>query len=297
MAKKLSKEIKIGIAFVISILVLYFGISFLKGVNIFKPSNSYTVVFDDVTDLTPSSPVILNGLQIGLVYSLEMDPSNHHRVMTILNLDKGIKVPKGSTFELIVGTLGGATISFKPDYSETSYYSSDDLIIGKRKSGLMESLSSDMLPQVSLLLPKMDSILVGLQTVVNNPALVQTFNNTELLTSELHMSAKQMNRLVSSLNNDIPQITSNIVTISDDMKGVTSQVKSIDLTTTYNSIDSTLRNIQLLTQKVNSSDNSLGLLMNDRQLYDSITTMLNNASLLLKDVKENPSRYINVKVF
>ena len=297
MKKKLSKEVKIGIAFLISIFVLYFGISFLKGINIFRPANSYIVVFDDVTDLALSSPVILNGLQVGLVHSMKLDPGNPQQVIAIVNLYKGVKIPKGSSFELDIPTLGGGKVLLKPNYGEETYYTSSDTIRGIRNHGMLESLSGGMLPQITGVLTRIDSVLIGFQTVASNPALTQSLINTEQITKQLSESTRQLSGIMTRLNKDVPAITSNIATISDDVKGLTSQTKSINLATTYNSVDSIVKNIHHLTEKINTKDNSLGLLLNDRQLYDSINTTLNNASLLLKDVKENPGRYINVKVF
>jgi len=292
MEKKISKEVKIGIAFVFALFILYFGISFLKGVNIFKPSNSYQVAFDDVTDLTVSTPVILNGLQVGLVNSMHLDDSNK-KVIVNINLNKGMKIPVGSELKIDGGMLGGAKVILIPDNTQTQYYTSDDIIPGKRATGMMESVSG-LVPGVGNLLPKIDSILTGIQVLVANPALTSSLENVNGITADLKVSTQQLNQLMTVLNKDVPKITSNFANVSEDLSN---KVNSIDLVGSFKSIDNTLKNIQTMTDKLNSKDNSVGLLLNDRQLYDSINSTLNNASLLLKDVKENPSRYINVKVF
>ena len=291
MKKGISREVKIGVAFIIALGILYFGISFLKGVNIFKPANSYYVAFDDVTDLTVSSPVFLKGFQIGLLYSMELDPQTN-KVIAVLNLNKGIKIPKGSELRIDGSMLGGAKILLVPAENTGAFYTTEDTIPGKRPLGMMESVSG-LIPQVSDLLPKIDSILTGLQTVVNHPGLTNSIDNADKITTELEKSTKQLSHLLAAVNNDVPKITSNLANASQNVSDLTAKAKAIDL----NSINVTLKNIQTLSERINSKDNSIGLLMNDRQLYDSITTTLNNASLLLKDVKENPSRYINVKVF
>lgn len=93
---KVSKEVKIGISFIVAIFLLYFGISFLKGINIFKPANSYIAVFDDVSGLTRSTPVTMKGFSVGLVHSIELNEDNPNQVLVELNMDKGVKIPKGS---------------------------------------------------------------------------------------------------------------------------------------------------------------------------------------------------------
>lgn len=289
--RKISKEAKIGIAFVVALGMLYFGISFLKGVNIFKPANRYYVSFDNVTDLTVSSPILINGYQIGLVHSMELDNENK-KVIVAVNMNKGVKIPKGSVMKIDGGMLGGAKVVLESTNSQ-DFYSPGDTIQGTKASGMMDAVAG-VLPQVSSLVPKIDSILTGLQTVVNHPGLINSLDNVDKMTSDLSQSTKYLSSLIVSLNKDVPVITSNFAKVSTNLS---QQVNSMDLAASYRSIDSTLKNIQTLTDKLNSKDNSVGLLMNDRQLYDSLSTTLNNASLLLRDVKENPSRYINVKVF
>ncbi|MDU1889161.1 MAG: MlaD family protein [Dysgonomonas sp.] len=293
---KVSKEVKIGMGFIIAIFLLYYGISFLKGVNIFKPTNSYMVVFDDVAGLTQSAPVTLNGYQVGLVSSMTLDPHNSKRVITYLNMDRGVKIPKGSKMFLDVSVLGSATVIMEPNPYTEDYISASDTIIGMRKKGMMDAAGS-MLPQVEQLLPKIDSILIGIQALVNSPALTQSLTDINQITGDLAKSTKQLNSMMGSLNEDVPTITNNLSKVSTDLAGASKQFNEMDLASTYRSVDSTMKNIQYLSTKLTTRDNSLGLLLNDRQLYDSINSTIGNASLLLKDVKENPSRYINVKVF
>lgn len=297
MKKMFSKEVKIGIGFVVALFLLYTGINFLKGINIFKPANSYTVVFDDVTGLTLSSPVILNGYQVGLVYSMELDQQEEDKVAVVLNLDKGVKITKGSKIKLDVSLMGSATVIIDKNPETQELYTSSDRIPGIRQLGMMESMSQTVLPQVGNLIPKIDSILSGVQLIVTNPALAQSLQNVNVITSELTTASRQLNQMMTVMNKDIPKLANNMTTVSSDLAQVSGQFKTMDFQKSYQSIDSTLQNIQALTNKLNSKDNSVGLLMNDRQLYDSLVSTMGNASLLLKDVKENPSKYINVKVF
>lgn len=293
---KISKEVKIGLAFLIAIFVLYYGINFLKGINVFKPSNSHIVVFEDVAGLTRSTPVTLNGYQVGLVYSMELDPHNSNRVIAYLNMDKGVNIPKGSKMYLDVSVLGSATIMLEMNPYTKEHIAAEDTIIGLRKKGMMDA-AGDMVPQITQLIPKIDSILTGIQTLVNNPALNQSLTNVNQITEDLAKSTKQLNLMMATLNKDVPAITGNLNGMSKDLSGLSKQLNKMDLVSTYQSVDSTMKNIQYLSTKMTAKDNSIGLLLNDRQLYDSLTSTMGNASLLLKDVKENPSRYINVKVF
>lgn len=297
MKKMFSKEVKIGIAFIVALFLLYFGINFLKGINIFKPTNSFVVKFDDVTDLSLSTPVLVNGYKVGLVYSMELIENSNNKIAVVINLNKGVKVPVGSKLKLDVSILGSPSMIIEENPNTNSYYSHNDTIQGEKVKGLMESMGKDMVPQVVSLVPKLDSILTGLQTIVNHPALTQSLNNIDEITAELATSSKEFNKLIVSLNKDMPVISKNMVSTTNDLSSMSNKINSMDITQAYNSINTTLKNIESLSNKMNNNNSSLGLLMNDRAMYDSINNTLSNASLLLKDLKDNPSRYINVKVF
>lgn len=293
---KISKEVKIGMAFVIAIFILYYGISFLKGINLFRPSNSYMVVFDDVAGLTQATPVTLNGYPIGLVSSMKLDTEHGNRIITYLDMNKGVQLPKGSKMILDVSMLGSATIIVEESDNKTEFISSSDTIIGFRNKGILDA-AGGMIPQIQNLMPKIDSILTGINVLVNNPALSQSLSDVNQITGDLAKTTKQLNVMMAALNKDVPTITGNLSQASTDFATMSKQFNQIDLASTYKSVDATVKSLENLSAKMNSKDGSIGLLLNDRQLYDSIVNTMSNASLLLKDVKENPSRYINVKVF
>lgn len=293
---KISKEVKIGMAFVIAIFILYYGISFLKGINLFRPSNSYMVVFDDVAGLTQATPVTLNGYPIGLVSSMKLDIEHGNRIITYLDMNKGVQLPKGSKMILDVSMLGSATIIVKESDNKTEFISPSDTIIGIRNKGMLDA-AGGMIPQIQNLMPKIDSILTGINVLVNNPALSQSLSDVNQITGDLAKTTKQLNVMMAVLNKDVPTITGNLSQASTDFATMSKQFNQIDLASTYKSVDATVKSLENLSAKMNSKDGSIGLLLNDRQLYDSIVNTMSNASLLLKDVKENPSRYINVKVF
>lgn len=293
---KVTKEIKIGIAFIIAIFLLYFGISFLRGINLFTPSNTYNVVFDDVAGLTASTPITINGLEVGKVYSIQLDENNPRRVLTKINMNKGIDIPIGSKFVLDVQMLGGAVIYLKVNYDCNNYYTGSDTIVGTRHKGALDS-ASDLIPEFAGLIPKLDSILTGIQVLVNDSSLVKSVKDVNTITNNLAQSTQALNVMLTNLNKDVPTITSNLATSTGNLSKLSNDLQTMDLVSTYQSVDSTMKNIQYLSSKLTTKDNTIGLLLNDKQMYDSINSTISNASQLLKDVKDNPQRYINVKVF
>lgn len=293
---KITKEVKIGIAFIVALFLVYFGINFLKGINVFKPANSYVVMFDDVAGMLIADPITVNGMKIGQVHGMELDPNGRNKVLVYIQMEKNVRIPKGSKLNMDAAMLGGTTLLLDRPDNSTEFLVPGDTLIGTKKSGMMDVVTR-VVPQVESLLPKLDSIMTGIDRLVNNPALASSLQNVDEITTEFSKSSKEINKLLVSLNKDLPTITGNLASATTNFEEFSHQVKGIDLVATFAKVDSTMSNVQHLSTKLASKDSSLGLLLNDRQLYDSLNVTLGNASMLMKDVKENPSRYINVKVF
>jgi phospholipid/cholesterol/gamma-HCH transport system substrate-binding protein len=111
------------------------------------------------------------------------------------------------------------------------------------------------------------------------------------------VSSRKLNLLLGGLETDVPIITSNLKTSTQNLVGLSDELKNLNLTQSIHSLNSTLDNLQLTTSKLNSKDNSLGLLMNDTLLYNNLNRTLDNASLLLIDFKANPKRYVRFSLF
>jgi phospholipid/cholesterol/gamma-HCH transport system substrate-binding protein len=105
-----------------------------------------------------------------------------------------------------------------------------------------------------------------------------------------------MNAIMASVRQDLPTVTQNLTSVSNDLKEFTAELGSLELQKTFNTIDSTVENLRLLSSKLNSADNSLGKLTNDSELHDSLTNTIHTATKLLEDLRQNPERYLSVRV-
>ena len=144
------------------------------------------------------------------------------------------------------------------------------------------------------MLPKIDSILVGLETLINHPALKQSLEHVERTTSNLEVSTRRLNALMA---NDVPGIVADLKNITHNFSEVSGELKKLDLQQTLESVNATLANLKVTTDKFNSADNSIGLLLNDRMLYDNLNSTADNASKLLLDLREHPKRYVHFSIF
>ncbi len=295
--KSFSKEAKIGVVTVISLVLLYIGINYLKGINLFKPVNHYYVKFDNVKEVTVSSPVFIDGFKVGLVRSITYNYETTDDITVEISLDEGMRLNKGSYITIVKSLLSGGELHIHLNKNQTEYYRSGDTLTGKMGDDMLESIQERILPSVEALIPKIDSILGGLEYLVNHPALAQSLSHIEKSTSSLEHSSRQLNSLLNNLNNEVPVIMGNFRGMSENFNALSDELKVLNLTATVNSINRTLDNLTLTTEKLNRTDNSFGLLLNDRQLYDGLNNTLDSATDLLQDLKANPKRYVRLSLF
>ncbi|WP_308765370.1 MlaD family protein [uncultured Bacteroides sp.] len=292
-AKYITKEVKIGIASIIALGVVVYGINYLKGIRMFKPSSYFYFKYEDVNALAKSSPVFADGFRVGIVSDISYDYNQRGNVVVEVELDRDMRIPKGSTGELVTEMMGGVRMNILLANNPRESYSVGDTIPGTLNNGIMAG-AAELMPQIEKMLPKLDSILISLNTILSNPDIPATLKSVRNSTANLEAASGQMRKL---MNKDIPQLTGKLNTISDNFVVISSNLKEIDYAATFNKIDSTIHNVQLITQKLNSKDNSVGLLLNDPALYNNLSTTSANAASLLEDLKANPKRYVHFSIF
>ena len=297
-----TKNVLIALSVVVSLCLLYWGIEYLKGINLFKPANFYYAKFEKVEGLTVSAPVTVNGFQVGQVREINYDYADN-QITVLMSLDKELRVPRGSQVSLSSDILGTAALTLNLAKND-SYYNVGDEIPTAVKAGLMDKVGDDVMPQVVAMLPKVDSILSNVNGVLSNPAINTSVSRLDGITAELARSSQQLTLLMNSLNRSVPGImgdvkgvTGNLYTASGDIKHLSANVRNMPLDSTIKSLNATVANLQALSAKLNNKESSLGLLLNDKALYNNANSSVMSLDSLLKDVKKNPKRYVTIKVF
>lgn len=293
MKKFFTKEVKIALSVILSLVVLYVGIQFLKGINVTKPANHYYVTFNNVQDLMVSSPVTVEGFKVGLVHEMQYDYENNGQVCVMLNLDKQLRIPKGSKIILTKSLLGNATIVIEMNPYVSEYYTSGDVIEGMVASDMLSNVSA-MIPQIEALIPKLDSILVGVQTLVNDPALSTSISRLDNITADLAASSQSLSRV---MRYDVPTVLSTANTVLCRVDTFATTLNNLPLQNTISSVNNIAGNLELTTARLNATDNTLGLLLNDHYLYDRLTGTVSSLDSLLIDIRLRPKRYVHFSVF
>lgn len=293
---KTSKEIKIALVAVIAIIIIYVGIVFLKGLKLFDNNVSYFVEITDIQGMPTASDVRANGLTIGNVKTIVFNPNKQNLTVEI-TIDPKFKIPQGTTVYMTKEMLGSAMMNLKLGAQSGLYLQPGDTIEGTPMIDLMTE-AGDMLPQVKAMLPKMDSILMALNTLTNDQALATSLHNMETVSSDLKFTTKRINGL---LGNEIPQLLIKTNTICDNLETTTNRLNQIDMLGMAQKTDVILNNVQDMTFKINTAMNcknsSLGMLMNDNSIALHLDSMAMNSSRLLEDLRQHPKRYVHFSVF
>lgn len=291
--KYITKEVKIGIAGIIALCLLVYGINYLKGIHMFKPASYFYVKFNNVNGLTKSSPVYADGFRVGIVRELYYDYDNPGNVLAEIDVEPDLRIPKGSSAELAAEMLGGVRMNLLLANNPRERYEIGDTIPGNLNNGMMEKVAN-MVPQIEKMMPKLDSILTSLNAVLASPAIPATLQNVQNLTASLASTSKQLQTLIS---NDIPQLTGKLNTLGDNFIVMSNNLKQIDYAAAMEKVDSTLANVRSITEKLTSKDNTIGLLLNDPGLYNNLNATTANAASLLQDLQAHPKRYVHFSLF
>ena len=293
---RFTKEIKIALVSILGIVVLFFGLQFLKGLSVFSSDNTMYVAFTDATGLSVSSPVYANGYRVGVVKALDYDYDPHGKIVAEVGLNKEMRVPVGSRAELASDLLGNIKINIVFSDDPIHMISVGDTIPGELEAGMMNKVGK-MLPAIEKMLPKLDSILLNLNLLLADPALRNTLHNVEGMTGNLNAASADLKNLSASLNREIPGMMSKTNEVLDNTQQLTGNLAAINVAEMTAKVNQTLANVEQMTQKLNSNEGTLGLLMRDASLYHNLTSTAASADSLLIDLRQHPKRYVHFSIF
>lgn len=293
---KLTKEIKIALVAIVGILIMYFGINFLKGMNLFSTNNAYYMTFDDIQGLGASTPIYADGYKVGIVDGLEYDYKENGPIKVKVDIIKDLRIPQGSKAEIVKDLMGNLQVNLLLANNPRERVEPGGIIPGAVNGGMMDK-AANLVPVVEKMLPKLDSILTSVNALLADPALAASLHNVETITSNLTVSIRELNTLMAGLNKQVPGMIGKANGVLDNTNRLTANLASLDVQGTLNKVNQTLESAHQFTEKLNSNQGSLGLLMNDTKLYDNLTSTMSHADSLVIDLKAHPKRYVHFSVF
>jgi len=309
-AMKISNETKVGVLAVVALAALILGFNFLKGSSLFEHTKKLYAKFDNVEGLEVSNAVTVNGLLIGNISAInESDKDLSQGVVVTISLKKDIRLPDNSIAMVNSGFISSATITITKGYS-TKFLESGDTIETKQKPNLLSQVQANIDPVILQLrgtLSSLDSLVQQVGTMFDP----RTKNNFSAIVANLATSSGELQQLLNthtgalaqSLKN-LSQFTSNlnksnehISSTMDNVDKTTAHLASAKIPEAVEGLNSTLTDLKGTIQRINSSNGSLGLLINDKRLYTNLEATTRSLNTLLDDFRVHPKRYVNISVF
>lgn len=312
---KISKYTKLGFLVLACLTILIWGINFLKGIDLLKRSTNYFVVYEKIEGLLKSSSVTINGYQVGQVSDIVLMNDYSGRLFVTLSLQGDYKIAKGSTAKIVSSDIMG-TKSIKLELVHSGeYYQPNDTILGSTESDLKEQVSMQVLPlkkKAEELIASLDSALTIVTYVFNQRTrenLTESFENINRTVANIESASAELNKIIGSgkvnsivtnldsITTSINQNSSQITNIIKNFSSLSDSLSMLNISPVFAEISSSVAGINKIIQKLNTTDSSAGLLINDPVLYQNLNNLSGSLDLLLKDVRNNPKRYVHFSAF
>lgn len=313
---KFYKEAKIGIIVTLAIVILIWGMSYLKGNNLLKRKYIYYAIYDRIEGLEETAPILINGFKVGLVKEVYIDQADIDHITIELAIKRDIKIPKNSIASIFSSDLMG-TKAVKIVLSDSlAYYNFGDTLISEVEADLTEQVSIQMLPlkrKAEDLMKEMQEALVIIKSVFSDTAqmnLVKSFESIKITTENLKNTSYTIDTLMQSEKIKLSNIFTNIESITQNIKknnkeislaiqnisNISDSIAKANMLSTLNSIENSLLQISEITEKINIGEGSIGQLVNNDTLYYNIESASKNLNALIEDIKLNPKKYVHFSV-
>ena len=295
MKKIFTREVKIGLSFIAAVVCIIFGLNFLKGINIFNPMNCYFAKYENLGGLIVSSPVYIKGYKVGQVSEIRYDFTKDVPFIVTLDIDMDVTLPEGTVAELQDdGLLGGKCINLVIDNHKTAYAKSGDTLAVSAKLGVVDMLTGTLVPKVESAVSSADSLMKALNKIANSKQVANSLNSVEKITSNLETTTTDLKKVVK---NDVPKVMTDVDKAAVNLAKVGEKVNNLKIEETVDGVNNAVAEFNAVVKKINSSEGSAGMLLNDPSLYNNLTDASKNIDELIKDVKSNPKRYVHFSVF
>lgn len=314
---KPSRELKIGVTFIVTLAAFYWGVNFLKGVNIFSNSRKIYAIYPKVGGLMRSNPVSINGLNVGKVSSIAFTNDTSRYLIVEMSITHNVPIPKNSIAEIYNSDLlGSKAVEIKLGNSK-EFARNGDTLRSNEKASLEDQVSSQVLPlklKAESLMGSFDTLLTVLNKVMNDETrenLIKSFASIHNTIKHLEVATSSLDTIVYNQKGRLSEMIINVESITRNIKNNNAQISNAinniskmtdtlaaaHLSKTLNSTQKALQNFEEITDKINKGKGTLGMLVNNDSLYYQLEGSTKNLNLLLQDLKAHPKKYVHFSVF
>jgi phospholipid/cholesterol/gamma-HCH transport system substrate-binding protein len=314
---KITREFKIGLLAAAAIFLFIWGLNFLKGKDIFSRQLIFYAIYDDVTGLIESNPVSLNGVNIGQVNRIRFMPDGSGRILVENIIRRDVIIPNNSTSILTGMSLTGTREIIISLGDSPNLISDGDTLKSSQQASLQDEVSQLVTPikqRADELFMQVDSVMIVFQAIFNEQtrrnivssfeSIQNTLNNLEQTTETLDRTIDQESTRLSAILYNAESISTNlknnnelISNVIQNFSSISDSIAAANLQQTLAHTEESLASLNAILEKVNKGEGSLGLLVNDEELYNNMQLSSKQLEMLLEDIRKNPGSYINISVF
>jgi len=314
---KFSREVKVGFIFVVAISVMIWGLMYLKGLEIFTSKRTFYAQYEYVNGLVVSNPVSIKGMKVGQVKALYFSKKDPGKIIAELVVENDYPIPKNSVAKIVsTGLIGSKEIEISLGDSKETLEPGDTLQ-ALTEATLGEEVNRQIIPlkeKAENLISSIDTVAIIVRDLLNKNTrdnLITAIEHVKVALQNLAQITYNVDTLVVSHRNHLASIISNVESISLNLRQNNDKIKNIltnfsdisdslakaNIPAILNNVDRTIANLNIAIGKINNGEGTVGLLLNDKKLYDEVTKAAKDLNLLLEDIKANPSKYVKVSVF
>lgn len=306
---KMKREVKVGLYALLMLFALYWGINFLRGKDIFKRTDTYYATYDQVNGIQKSSAIVIKGFKVGVVGDIKYDPLRSDRIVLEFNISSKYKIPENSQARIFSdGLLGGKAIEIVLGNSERFLHNRDTLHSSADKD-ILELAGSEleiMKQKVTVIADNITKTLVSLNRILedNSANITGTLSNLSEMSASLNYlitsERENLRGIIANLNNftgTLKRNAGNIDTIMADLGTFGDSLAEVDVKAMSDNLTASLDRLNSLLAAADNGEGTLGKLLKDDGLYESLSSATGNLSELLEDLRNNPGKYVNITVF
>jgi phospholipid/cholesterol/gamma-HCH transport system substrate-binding protein len=314
---KISKEIKVGVVFVLATAILIWGLMYLKGLELLKTSRTFYVVYDQVNGLVPANPVSIKGVKVGQVQKVYFDDANPEKIIVEIYMLGDYPLAKNSIARIYSSSLLGAQeIEIIPGDGKTMAEDGDTLP-GMIEPNLGQEVKRQLVPltgKAESLLGSIDSLAIIVKEILNQDTrnnLIKSVRHVEETLDNLAGASQTLDTLLASQRSNISKIISNVESISSNLRKNNDKIGNIltnfsnlsdslaraNIPATLGQVNKAITHLDSVLVKINTGEGTIGQLATNKQLYNELEKAAKDLNLLLEDVRKNPGKYVKVSVF
>lgn len=298
----MNKELKIGFVALLAIVALFIGVNYLKGLDVLNPSRKFYAKYENIGGLKVGSSVFVNGYQVGMVSNIDLLANENQQLLVTISIEKDFDIPKNSILKIVNQDLMGTKSVNLILGDAASFAVDEDTLISGMEGSLQQEVSAQILPlkiKTEELIGSIDSVMTIITAILDKDARENLSNSLQSLDQTfllMNQSMIKVNQIVDQNDERISSIVKNLEANNDEITNILKNFSNISDDIAQSNIKNLLTSLSAASKKINDSEGSLGMLINDKDLYLNLEKSSKELEALIKDIKANPKRYVSFSI-